>query len=58
MHEARKMVHEAQEKTNEAKETGALESKFEIAKNLLKQNVSLDIIMNATGLNIDEIEKL
>ena len=52
------MVHEAQEKTNEAKETGALESKFEIAKNLLKQNVSLDIIMNATGLSSYEIEKL
>ena len=31
---------------------------MEIAKNLLSQNVDIDVIMNATGLTKEEIEKL
>ena len=31
---------------------------IEIAKNLLKQNLSIQNISQATGLSIDEIEKL
>ena len=43
-------------KHGEAK--GKKEQKIEIAKNLLKQNVAIDIISNATGLNPEEIESL
>lgn len=32
--------------------------KIEIAKKLLKQNVDINIISNATGLSIEEIENL
>ncbi len=38
----------------EAKE----EEKLKIAKKLLKQNISLDIILSATGLTKEEIENL
>ena len=31
---------------------------MEIAKNLLSKNVDIDVIMNATGLTKEEIEKL
>ena len=41
-------------KIKEAKE----EEKIEIAKNLLKQNLSIENISLATGLSIKEIEKL
>ena len=34
------------------------ERNIEIAKNLLSQNVDMDIIMKATGLTKEEIEKL
>ena len=37
---------------------GANHEKREIAKNLLKENVSLDLISKSTGLSYDEIEKL
>ena len=37
---------------------GANHEKREIAKNLLKENVSLDLISKSTGLSHDEIEKL
>ena len=37
---------------------GKKEQKIEIAKNLLKQNVAIDIISNATSLSIAEIEAL
>ena len=42
----------------EARDEGQEKEKQEIARNLLKQNVSLDIIENATGLTKEEIEKL
>ena len=41
-------------KIKEAKE----EEKIEIAKNLLKQNLSIENVSLATGLSIKEIEKL
>ena len=37
---------------------GAEKGKKEIAKNLLKQNIAIDIISQATGLTQEEIEKL
>lgn len=42
----------------EGKEEGIQESKIEIAKNLLSLNMSIEDISKATGLSIDEIEKL
>lgn len=41
-----------------AKEEGKIEGKYEVAKNLLKNNVSIEIIMSSTGLTKEEIEKL
>jgi predicted transposase/invertase (TIGR01784 family) len=41
-----------------AKEEGKMEGKIEVAKNLLKSNVSIEIIMNSTGMTKEEIEKL
>ena len=40
------------------KEIMMKKEKFEIAKNLLEQNVDIDVIMSATGLTKEEIEKL
>ena len=37
---------------------GKAESKIEIAKNLLKQNIAIDVISNATGLRPEEIDAL
>ena len=42
----------------EGKIEGKIEEKKAIAKNLLVNNVSLDIILQSTGLSIEEIEKL
>ena len=39
-------------------EKGIEQEKIEIAKELLNNNVSLDIIMKSTGLSKEEIEKL
>ena len=41
----------------EGRAEGRIESKKEIAKNLLKQKVNMQIIINATGLTKEEIEK-
>ena len=41
-----------------AKEDGKKEEKFSIAKNLKKSGVSIDVIMNATGLTKKEINEL
>ena len=40
------------------KAEGKKEQKIEIAKNLLKQNIAIEIISNATGLSPAEIETL
>jgi predicted transposase/invertase (TIGR01784 family) len=37
---------------------GRIEGSIEIAKNLLSQNIEINIISNATGLSAEEIEKL
>ena len=42
----------------EGKMEGKLEEKIEIAKNLLAQNISIDIIGISTGLSVMEIESL
>ena len=40
------------------REEGQIEGKIEVAKNLLQNNISIDIIVNSTGLTKNEIEKL
>ena len=42
----------------DAIQKGEMKKQMEIAKNLFKQKVPLDIISNATGLSISEIEAL
>ena len=37
---------------------GKAEGKREVAKNLLKQGVSIEIVVSGTGLTLDEVEKL
>ena len=37
---------------------GIKEGKIEVAKNLLNMNLSTEQISSATGLSVDEIEKL
>jgi predicted transposase/invertase (TIGR01784 family) len=39
-------------------EIGKIEGKIEIARNLLKANVDINIISNSTGLTAEEIEKI
>ena len=41
-----------------AYEVGKKEGKFDIAKNLLTENVNINIIMNATGLIKEQINSL
>ena len=43
---------------NKGKEEGKKEKKIEIAKNLLKEGIDMDIIIRATNLEKEEIEKL
>ena len=40
------------------KKVGEQKSKIEIAKNLLKNNINIEIIIQSTGLTREEIEKL
>ena len=46
------------EAKREGKKEGKKEEKIEIAKNLLKENVPIEIIIKATGLKKEEIEKI
>ena len=39
-------------------EQGSVNEKYEIAKNLLDNNVSIDIIIKSTGLSKEKIEEL
>ena len=41
-----------------AEQKGVRDNKTETAKNMLKENISIDIISRVTGLDIKEIEKL
>ena len=45
-------------KYTKGRKEGKKEEKIEIAKNLLKNNISIKIIINSTGLTKEEIEKL
>ena len=42
----------------EGREKGKIEEKIEIAKNMLKLNIDINIISQSTGLSVDEIEEL
>ena len=42
----------------EAEEKGSLNKSYEIAQNMLKKNIDMEIISEVTGLNIDQIKKL
>jgi hypothetical protein len=42
----------------EGREEGRAESRTEIAKNLLSLHISMDTIVSATGMSVEEIEKL
>ena len=42
----------------ELKNQGKKERNLEIAKNLLQENVPIEVILKATGLTKEEIEKL
>lgn len=37
---------------------GRIQKQIEIAKNLLKQNINLQIVHTATGLSLEELERL
>ena len=39
-------------------ERGSLKEKNEIARNMLKENINIEIISKVTGLNIEQIKKL
>ncbi len=39
-------------------EEGKNERNIEIAKNMIKENISIDIIAKVTGLPLEELEKL
>ena len=39
-------------------EEGSLNKQIEIANNLLKENIDINIISKTTGLSIEEIEKI
>ena len=39
-------------------EEGAKAEKIEIAKNLLKKGVSIDLVSESTGLSVEELEGL
>ncbi len=41
-----------------ARDEGTIEGKIEVAKNLLSSGVSIDLIINSTGLSEDQIKKL
>lgn len=43
---------------DEGKLEGLIEGKIEVAKNLLSSGVSIDLIINSTGLSEDQIKKL
>ena len=52
-------IKEGKEKgIKEGMKKGIKEKAIETAKNMLKENISIDIISRVTGLDIKEIEKL
>jgi len=61
-HQNLKVYRDLKNSFDSAKEKGKIEGErsksIEIAKNLLKANVSMEIIVLSTGLSVEEIEKL
>ena len=49
---------EREEGKEEGREEGREKEKLEIAENLLKRNVDIDIIVESTGLSKEEVENL
>jgi predicted transposase/invertase (TIGR01784 family) len=47
-----------QEGLQEGRQEGRQEEKWEVARNLLRKNMSHDDISDATGLSLDEINRL
>ena len=47
-----------EEGIKEGREEGREKEKLEIAENLLKRNVDIDIIVESTGLSKEEVENL
>ena len=58
LHLEKLRLSELKEAKEKGIEQGVEQEKIEIAKELLNNNVSLDIIMKSTGLSKEEIEKL
>ena len=50
--------NEIEDATNEGKNIGIKESKAEIAKNLFNMKMSIEDISKATGLTLEEVQKL
>ena len=54
--------NEIENATNEGKALGIAEgikqNKFEIAKNMLKENIDINTISKVTGLTIDDIKNI
>ena len=53
-----KNIGETVEARDKGKEEGLKEKSIEIAKNMLKDNVDINIISKYSGLSIDEIKDL
>ena len=49
---------EREEGIKEGREEGREKEKLEIAENLLKRNVDIDVIVESTGLSKEKIENL
>ena len=43
---------------DDGKEAGAKEKGIEIAKNFLKNGISIDLVSESTGLSVEELEEL
>ena len=43
---------------DDARYEGRQEEKLEVARNLLRDNISVDVVARATGLSLDEVRQL
>ena len=50
--------NEIEDATNEGKNIGIKESRVEIAKNMLKENIDIKTISKVTGLTIEDVQNL
>ena len=58
MDRAQEITDAIAEGESRGKEKGKEESKIEIAKKLLNMNMTVEDIVEATGLTLEEVEKL